>query len=327
MCKLTIVVTHYKEPWETCKFLFDSIEIQHGVDFNDFRVLVVNDGDEKPLDEAHFANYKYEIEQVIRPHLGLSETRNYGIDYGDSDYLMFCDCDDGFLSNYGLHLVLGAIEEGFDFLYSSFIEEQPLPSGGWKIFRRDKDVVFVHGKVYRREFLRENNIRFNPQLYLNEDSLFNKIAYHSADKVKNIETPFYLWSWNGASTVRKDREDFVLKTYDQVMLMRRLACVELKERGFIDEYFETVVRTVMDVYYDFQKPEFVKKDNAKLAKKAEKEFRRFWNEFADSFWECDSDRISRVMQASRLLAYNNGMRMERIDLKSWLNHIRKEVRV
>ena len=30
---LTLVVPHYKEPWETGKPLFDSIALQHGIDF------------------------------------------------------------------------------------------------------------------------------------------------------------------------------------------------------------------------------------------------------------------------------------------------------
>lgn len=323
--KLTIVVPHYKEPWETCKFLFDSIETQHGIDFNDFNVLVVNDGDEVVLDKAHFDNYSYQIDYAIKPHSGLSETRNYGIDNGDSEYIMFCDCDDGFLNNYGLHLVFGAIQEGFDFFHSIFIEEQPV-DGMWKVFRREKDLVFVHGKCYRRQFLKDKNIRFDPEMYLNEDSIFNKIAYHEAgENVKYVTTPFYLWTWHGDSTVRKQREDIIIRTYDQVIKMRIKVCEQLEKRGFIDEYFEAVCKTFADCYYDFNEPQFINHEGDEMWVNAEKQFKKFYRKFGKAYMECDSDRIGRTMMESRLLAYNNGLKIERIDLKSWLKHIRNDV--
>ena len=328
MPKLTIVVPHYKEPFESCHFLFDSIATQHGINFDDICVMVVNDGDAVVWDESVFAPYDFHIDYVVREHAGLSETRNYGIDHAETEYIMFCDCDDMFLNNYALHLVLGAIQEGFDFFHSVFIEEQPNDSGGWDIHRRDRDLVFVHGKCYRRKFLVDKGIRFSPDLYLNEDSAFNKIAYHEAgDNVKYVETPLYLWCWNKDSTVRKDREDFILKTYDQVMLMRTKICEQLEERGFIDEFFDSVCQTVLDSYYDFMEPSFTKPSNKPLVAKAQKEFKRFYRKFSKSFMECDSDRIGRQMMQARLRAYNAGLRMETTDLKSWLKHIKNDVKI
>lgn len=324
--KLTLVVPHYKEDWNLCKFLFDSIEIQHGIDFNDFDVLVVNDGDEVVLDKSLFEKYSYEINYVVKPHGGLSDTRNYGIEHGDSEYLMFCDCDDGFLNNYGLHLVFGAIQEGFDFLYSSFVEEQP-QGNGWKIYRRDKDIVFVHGKCYRRQFLIDKKIRFDTEMYFSEDSIFNKIAYHEADERKEITTPFYLWTWRDGSTVRKDRDTLVLREYAQVMKMRTKVCDQLEERGFIDEFFDAVCKTFFDSYYDFNEPIFLKPEHKGKVKAAEKEFKKFYKKYSKSFYECDSARIAKVMAQSRLNAYEAGLQVEKIDFYSWLKHIKNDVKI
>ena len=325
--KLTIVVPHYHESWEECKFLFDSIEIQHGIDFSDFDVLVVNDGDDVILDKSHFGQYKYEINYAIKEHSGLSETRNYGIDHGNSEYIMFCDSDDGFLNNYGLHLIFSAIQEGFDFLHSSFVEEQPTDEGGWKINRRDKDIVFIHGKCYRRQFLKDKNLRFDPEMYFSEDSVFNKIAYHEADTIKEITTPFYLWAWHEGSTVRKDRETLVLREYGQVIKMRTKICEQLEKRGFIDEYFESVCKTFFDCYYDFNEPTFLKPELQSKVKVAEKEFKKFYKQFSKSFYECDSARIAKVMMQSRMNAYENGLQVEKIDFKSWLKHIKNDVKI
>ena len=269
MKKLTLVVPHYKEPWDICTFLFDSLQMQHGIDFDDFKVLVVNDGDDVVWDRSVFDKYKYEIEYTVQPHRGLSETRNYGIDHADTEYLMFCDCDDGFLSMYGLHLIFGAIQEGFDFLNSSFIEEQPKDGGGWQIHLREKNLVFVHGKCYRRQFLLDKKLRFDKDLWFSEDSVFNNLAYLEAEKRKEISTPFYLWAWNDGSTVRKDRETMVLRNYDQVMLMRTKICDNCKARGYQEEYLDNVCKTFFDSYYDFQEPAFVKAGHEKLVAAAE----------------------------------------------------------
>ena len=324
--KLELVVPHYKEPFEDCKFLFDSIQLQHGIDFNDISVLVVNDGDDVVWDESVFAPYTYEIKYVVKPHGGLSDTRNYGIEHGDSEYLMMCDCDDGFLNNYGLHLVLGAIQEGFDFFYSSFVEEQPNDSGGWVICRRDHNIVFVHGKCYRRQFLLDKNIRFDTEMYFSEDAIFNKVAYCEAENKKEVNTPFYLWAWHDNSTVRKDRETLVLREYGQVMKMRYKTCEELDKRGFIDEYFDTVCRTFFDSYYDFNEPLFLKPEYKDWVKAAEKEFKKFYKKFAKSFYECDSERVRKAMAQSRIAAYENGLIFEKIDFMSWIKHIKNDVK-
>jgi hypothetical protein len=42
---------------------------------------------------------------------------------------------------------------------------------------------------------------------------------------------------------------------------------------------------------------------------------------------CDSDRIAKALMEGRLMAYDNGMKMERIDFKSWLKHIKNEVKL
>lgn len=324
--QLTLVVLHYKEPWETCKFLFDSIEMQHGINFDDIQVLVVNDGDEMVLDESLFDKYKYDVEYAVKPHGGISDTRNYGIEHCETDYLMFCDSDDGFLNMYGLHMVLGAIQEGFDMLIGSFVEEQPV-GDGWRIFRREKSPVFCHAKVYRRQFLLDKKLRFDRRLYFSEDSVFNNLAKHETDKIKYIDTPFYLWAWNPTSTVRKDRDTLLLREYGQVNLMRTLTCEGLKERGFTEDYRKSVCRAFADAYCDFQTPAFTKAGREKLVENAEREFKKFYRKYISVFMGCDSDMIGEALLAARATAYDSGMRVEKIDYKSWLKHIRNDVKL
>lgn len=325
---LDIIVPRYKEPWETGKYLFDTLVPQRGVDFNDIRVILVNDGEEDLLDPEVFKNYPFRVDYLPKPHGGVSAARNYGLDHATADYVMFCDFDDGFLNNYGIHLIFSAAVEGFDVMTSCFIEEVwNDKEGKMAIVRHDKDAVFIHGKAYRRQFLVDNNLRFDPDLTLHEDSFFNHLCMVTADdQIRDVGTPFYLWRWNDNSTVRQNKEHFVLRTYPELMKVRMRICEELKKRDFVDAYFTCVCKTVLDSFYDFNKTEYCIDKNAKMAREAEKAFRKFWMKYGDSFNECNMQRIGEIAVASRAIAYEHGLKLERFDLRTWLKHIENEVK-
>ena len=326
---LDLIVPHYKEPWETCKYLFDTLATQRGINFNDIRVIVVNDGD-CLLNEDCFAGYPYKVEYLKKQHGGVSAARNYGLDRSKADYVMFCDIDDGFLNNYGLYLVFSAMNEGFDMLVSTFIEESfvkgtevPL------ILPRKDDMTFVHGKAYRRQFLLDNGLRFDPNLTIHEDGYFNLVTYtvaKNSGKVRKVDTPFYLWKWNDNSVVRSNKDDFVLKTYDHLMKVRERTCDELKKRGYDKEYRVSVCMTVLNSYYDFQKDAYHTAQNEKYLRQAEKAFKRFWTKFNKVFKDSTNAEISEIAVSARANATMNGMLMERQDLKSFLKHIDNDVK-
>ena len=325
---LDIIVPHYREPWETCSYLFDSIALQRGLSLNNIRVIVVNDGD-CLIDTEHFKGYPYKIEYLVKEHGGVSAARNYGLDHSDADYVMLCDIDDGFLSTYGLHLVFSAMQEGFDFCVSNFVEETYSADNTMTIVRHDKDLTFMHGKVYRRQFLVDQNLRFDPEMTLHEDGYFNMLVFvvtKNAGKQKWIDTPFYLWRWNDNSTVRGDKQDFVLKTYEHVMRTRIGICNQLRDRGYADEYRTAVCMTVLNSYYDFQKTSYHVAANAKYLRKAEKAFKHYCDLFGDVFNDCTNGEIAEIARAARETAYKNGFMFERETLKQFITRIQETVK-
>lgn len=325
---LDIIIPHYREPWETCHTLFDTIALQRGINFEDIRVLVVNDGD-CLLDSEHFKGYPYRIEYLVKEHGGISAARNYGLDYSGADFVMWCDIDDGFLNNYGLHLVFSAMQESADLYVSNFVEETIDENGHLAIVRHDKDLTFMHGKVYRRSFLIENELRFDPAMTIHEDGYFNMLVYSVASKkdaVKYIETPIYLWQWNPNSTVRRNLEDFVLRTYKEVIQTRTGLCRELKRRGYEEDYRDAVGMTVMNSYYDFQKTSYYTAKNEKYLRVAEREFKAYWTEFGDVFNDLTNREVAAMARAARENALNNGFLFERQTIHEFIRHIEKEVK-
>lgn len=317
---LDIIVPHYKEPWETCKFLFDTLATQKGVYFGNIRVIVVNDGD-CVLSNDCFGGYPYKVEYLKKQHGGVSAARNYGLDHATADYVMFCDIDDGFLNNYGLHLVFSAMQDGYDYISSNFVEETFTDNNTPSIVRHNNDFTFMHGKAYKRSFLTEHNLRFDPNMTIHEDGYFNTVALVTAKqegKLKCIETPFYLWVWNDNSTVRSNREDFVLRTYGELMRTRIGACQQLKDRGYVEEFKTSVCMTVLNSYYDFQKTSYHVAKNQKHLRNAEKAFKGFWDLYGNVFKDCTNQMIAEVAVSARANACKNGMLMEQESLKAFV---------
>ena len=329
--KLDIIVPHYKEPWSICQYLFESIAMQRNVPWDEVGVIVVNDGDDPTLDGRDWSVYPYNVRYLKKEHGGVSAARNYGVDHSDADYVMFCDIDDGFLNNYGLHMVLSAMDEDVDYVIGAFAEESLLPDKKTiTLVAHQHDLTFMHGKLYKRSFLTEYNLRFDEAMTAHEDGYFNMLVFITAKmegrSIRKIETPFYLWCWNPNSVVRTVREDFTLRTYDKLMLTRTGLCRELKRRGYQEEYERAVVMTVLNSYYDFQKPRYYLSQNQKYLKMAEKAFKGFYEEFYKVFLNQTNDYVAKTAKTARETATMNGMLMEREDLKSFLKRINYEVK-
>ena len=322
---LDIIVPHYKEPWSVCQKLFDTISTQRGVLFENIRVILVNDGDDKVLDSKLFDFYPFKVTYLTKEHGGVSAARNYGLDHSDADYVMFCDSDDCFLNNYALHLISSAMQEGFDMCVSNFIEETWDSDGNPKLVPHNEDLTFMHGKVYRRDFLTENNLRFDPNMTVHEDGYFNMLVYsvlqNSRGELKKISTPLYVWCWNNQSVVRTDREDFVLKTYSDVMKARIGICREQRIRGLEEFYRASVCMTVLNSYYDFQKTRYHMEKNSKYLRNAEEAFKEFWLLFKRTFNELTNAYIAEVAVTARANAVKNGMLLEQETLKDFLRRM------
>ena len=300
---LDIVVTHYKEPWETGKKLFDSIALQECVDFEDITVIIVNDGEDHDLPEWHFVDYPYQIDQISIPKGGVSKARNAGLDSSDADWIMFCDFDDLFSSAFALHMIFCAMyEDKSDTLWSAFTEETKNRAGETMLVAHEHDYVFIHGKAHRRQFLLDNNLRFNEKLTIHEDVFFNMLVQKVAqpDRISCIKTPIYCWRWNPNSVVRKDNaEDYILQTYDHLIRCRIAMTEEFLKRKMNEMAMVTIIKTVVDAYYDAQQFEWHKNENKALVQKAENWVASYLKRYAALYCKAESKQIAGMAKSAR----------------------------
>lgn len=321
--KLQILVPQYNETDEVIKPLLDSIALQQSVDFNEVGVIICNDGSDVKLSRELLNSYPFEVVYLNNEHKGVSETRNACLDYATADYVMFCDADDMFMNVCGLYIVFREFEQGFDTLLSVFMEESRHPETKEVVYiNHEMDSTFVHGKIHRRQYLIDNNIRWNDSLTIHEDSYFNILCQNLTDSVKYCQVPFYLWKWRDASVCRHDSK-YILKTYGNMLDSNDALVDQFLSRGRQDKAMLFSVSMVFDAYYCMNKPEWINQENKEYRDKTERHFAR-WFRKHEELW--DAVPIQEKMAISnqvRARSINEGMQMEAVTVEGWLKHIKE----
>lgn len=296
---LDIIVTHYNEPWEVCEKFFLMLKLQRGISFDDFRVLVVNDGEGNRIDDEHFTGLPYHVEQYCIPKAGVSAARNHGIDISTAEWISFSDCDDCYTTIYSLKMVLDILnsdkEKAYDMLWTKLCAEDSAGGQGLKLIMRDLNLVFIHGKYYRRSFIVDNQIRFPEDLEFNEDSAFNAIAntlwdYKRTGEIKT-SIPVYSWCYRPGSLTGTP------ENLDRAILggfKRNQKVVDEFERRLPhDRYCAMVARAVFDAYYVLNVERLTPIRAEMLA-----DFKQWYKAHMRAFWENPKETLIEVKRVS-----------------------------
>lgn len=321
--KLQILIPQYRETDDVIKPLLDSIAIQQSVDMNDIGVIICNDGTSTFLSKDFLSSYPFKIEYYQEPHRGVSATRNACLDKATADYVMFCDADDMFYNACGLWIVFREMVTGFDGIVSTFVEETRNPETKQVDYiNHEMDSTFVHGKVYRRKYLIDNDIRFNDKLTIHEDSYFNILAQNLSKDIKYCSTPFYLWKWRDESVCRHDPK-YMLKTYRNMLDSNDALIDEFLSRGMQDKVVFFTAFMIFDAYYTMNKPEWIDQENQEYRNSTELRFAEWFNKHEDIWNNTPINDKMIISNQVRSRSVMEGMRMEAITIDNWLKHIKE----
>lgn len=294
---LDIIIPHYKEEWEIGKKNFDILALQRGVDFADIRVLLVNDGEEYHVADEKLEQYPYRIDQLDIPHGGVSAARNAGMDYSDQDWIMFCDFDDMFTNVFSLKDILSVLPADYDMLYTPFIAEDRTVEGTtWLHLRDDENCVFMHGKVWRRQWLVDHGLRFDTEVHFSEDSEFCAIAYTMLEtkRIGRLKTPSpaYMWVYR-ENSVTTTPGRYVESRYD--LFHRHLKVYEAHCEHFpYDRQCGQAARLVMDMYYTLNRPNLPPEFD-----ELKRMTREFYLTHKQEFWDTPMEDLKKIKAVSR----------------------------
>lgn len=322
--KLQFLVPQYEETDEIIKPLLDSIAIQQNIDFNEIGMIIVNDGSDVYLSDKLLQSYPFHIEYILNEHRGVSATRQAALDRATADYVMFCDADDMFCNICGLWIIFREINIGvFDSLTSVFVEETRDPLTNETMYiNREMDSTFVHGKIHRRRYLIEKDIKWNPNLTIHEDSFFNIQCSSLSQNVKYCPFPFYLWKWRDDSVCRHDPK-YILRTYRNMLDSNSALLAEFKRKGHPDKAAFYTVLMIFDAYYTMNKPEWIDMENQEYRNSTEKHFAEYYKKHKKTWDTFPYQEKMNISQGIRGRTVQEGMMLEKMTVEEWLNHIEK----
>ena len=254
--KIQFLVPQYKENEETISFLLDSIESQLHVDKKDVGVIICSDGGEYVLNREFLDKYSYDIDYVICEHRGVSATRNSALILSDAEYVMFCDADDGFVSNIGVYSLVRCLDLNPDAeMLSSKIFIESNVDGYPEFIIGDHNNTFIHGKIFRRDFLISHELFFDERLKVHEDSYFCNIIQFFMSKNINNDNAFYCWRKNPNSV--SNQEYYLVKTMWRLLLTNN-SLVDFLRFINVDSSIisESVVDVILQVYCELQNSEW-----------------------------------------------------------------------
>jgi glycosyltransferase involved in cell wall biosynthesis len=259
--KIQFLVPQYKENEETISFLLDSIESQIHINKNDIGVIICSDGGEYILDQKFLDKYSYDIEYVMCEHRGVSATRNTALVLSDAEYIMFCDADDGFISTVGVYSMMRCLELNptSDIMSTKIFVEDKI-NGVPEFIIGDHNNTFVHGKVFRRDFLISNELFFDERLIIHEDSYFCNLVNFYTDAKVNNNNAFYCWRKNPNSV--SNQKYYFVKTMWRLLLTNNSLVNVMSDIGISKEKIsESVVDVILQFYCEMQNGEWYLDEN------------------------------------------------------------------
>lgn len=132
---------------------------------------------------------------------GVGITRQYGLDHSSSAYIVFIDSDDTFEGSLALELLYQGIKNNDCDIVSAKFNSDNRSSDEVVMCEYEKQLTWLHGKMYSRKFMTDNNIRFL-DLRLNEDGCFNQCFALKRARIKYIDNIVYTWRTNKDSLTR-----------------------------------------------------------------------------------------------------------------------------
>ena len=201
---------------------------------------------------------------------GPAVARQVGIDISSNKYIMFIDADDLFYDTDSVKRLYEIIEEGYDYVVGCTYEEKREIK-----IQNESD---LHGKIYRRQFIEDNDIKFN-ETRVHEDNYFNNLVLACDPLTKKILDYVYIYVDNDESITNSQRE----KEFDRLEILlsnMRQLLDESKKRNCNKETIAYLmfikVKYFNRIYPDFTKEQqekfklWIKKYNLKIEKYLER---------------------------------------------------------
>lgn len=185
-------------------------------------IIVVDDGSTD--DTARVAHQYPTVKYIYQTNSGVSVARNTGIDAASGEYIHFMDADDLLDLWFYEKMIRASIDTDSDMACSGFVFER-FPSQTQKIehqllisLTEDKirlTNVCNYGAcwkyIYKRSFLKENNLYFEAGRFSGGDRIFSLQAVFFANRIVTVPGATYIYK-NRKETITTTKKIRLVKT-------------------------------------------------------------------------------------------------------------------
>ena len=319
--KVSIVIPVYNVE----KYIRQCLESVINQTLKEIEIIVVNDGtkdNSMKIVEEYLSDERIKI--INKENGGLSSARNTGILVAQGKYICFIDSDD-FIKSSMMEELYNIIEktnsnvvESDIFLYNNEThkiierknEKYSFPEKGSYLW--GKYTTEVCNKIYRRDFLINNNIFFEEGI-IHEDDLFTIRILFSTDKICHIQKSFYYY--------RINRSESIMTNID---LEKRLEALQKIVEKIIEHHkimkmdiFSDLMLDILEIYYLIEIYDIT---NAGIKKekieKLEEKIKMSWNQLSKAEKKILKDILKRKI-VNKKAFYNINL----LNNFYWKNHL------
>lgn len=211
------------------KYLHQCVDSILRQNFEDFELILVDDGspDNCPAICDAYAAKDSRVKVIHKPNGGVSSARNAGLDMASSEFILFCDSDDYYLSGafekianmikvvdadvycFGVRKELK--DGSVDIVskeYEGAITDDLLLSlayAGFVKFDKATVDVSLFNKIYKKRIIDDTKIRFDETLRIAEDISFNVPYFAKCETIFCLSETLYFYRMNMGSAIHADK--------------------------------------------------------------------------------------------------------------------------
>ncbi|WP_406536959.1 glycosyltransferase family 2 protein [Methanobrevibacter sp.] len=225
--KVSVIVPVYN----SCEYIGSTLDSIINQDFSSFELIVVDDGStdnslEIIKEKLSKSTISYEI--IHQENAGVSCARNAGIEKASGEYLVFVDSDDYITGNHLSELYNGET----DFSLTQFIKKDgdKLSTPDYYSKRSMSCDEFIKKELkmeiyfnfwqlmYKASIIKDNNIRFSPDVIYGEDIEFalKALIYGKDIAISNEVTYYYIQHSESAIKTSEYRRFEIIGIFEQM---------------------------------------------------------------------------------------------------------------
>lgn len=263
---ITVIVPVYNVE----QYLQECIDSILAQTYSEFELLLIDDGSTDNSGKICDNNCTKDtrIKIIHKKNEGVSITRNLGLKHATGKYVTFIDSDDWVDEKY-LETFWKA-SEGFDLIISGYytqtqnyhlkvyVPECETFLNGKLKYLYDKYIdsgiiSFPWCKLFSLEIIRKNNLQFNSEMTLGEDTIFTFRFLSVAKNISLIDYSGYYWRYNSSSlsrVVNSERWSLFLDnfSYEYERLVERYGNSVILNKYWAGRCLHVLTRKIKEAY-------------------------------------------------------------------------------